>query len=70
MYPIVNIIYSIPALNTHLRQRALLANVNPIQAMHDSDANGETNDYLHYFALPNNLNRPTIVWLPMNETHS
>ena len=69
MCPIVNIIYSTPALNTHSHQRALLQNINPIEAQQDAVEQGVTNDFLHYFTLPNNLDHNSIVRLPMNDTN-
>ena len=68
MCPLVNITYSAPALNTCLCRRALLQNVNLAGVQQQAIDQGETNDFLHFFTLPNNLNHQSIVRLPTNET--
>ena len=67
MCPIVKINYSAPALNTHLCQWALLQNVIPAKIQQAIDQ-GETDNFLHFFTLPNNLNNNTIIRLMMYGT--
>ena len=69
MYPLVNIIYSALALNTCLHQKALLQNVNPADVQQQAINQGQTNDFLHFFTLPNNLDHQSIVRLLTNKTH-
>ena len=68
MCPLVNIIYSAPALNTRSHRRVFLENVNPTKVQQQAIQQGETNDFLHYFMLPNNLNHNLIIRLPTNDT--
>ena len=67
MYPIINIIYSAPALNTHSCRRILL-NINPVKAQQQAINKGTMNNFLHYFTLPNNLSHNSILRLTMNDT--
>ena len=62
--PIVQINYSTPALNMHSRKRAVLKHVHVDFAQIVS----ETDNILHHFALPNNLDDNTVVQLLQNDT--
>ena len=68
MCPSVKINYSAPALNTCAHRQALLQNVIPAKIQQQVVDQGETNDFLHFFTLPNNLNHNSIVRLPMHDT--
>ena len=68
MYPIVKINYSTPALNTHSHKWALLQNIDLAHVQAQAQQQGETNNYLHLFTLPNNLDNNSIVRLLQNDT--
>ena len=68
MCPLVNIIYSAYTLNTCSCRWTLLQDVNPADVQQQVIDNGQTNDFLHFFTLPNNFNHQSIVRLPMNKT--
>ena len=68
MYPLVKIIYSTPTQNTHSQRWALLQNLPPAQLHEQAVQNRETLDHFHYFALLNNINHNSIIWIPTNNT--
>ena len=53
--PIVNINYSAPALNTCSQQRAFLTNINLTHVQGLAQEQGKTDNFLHYFTLPNHI---------------
>ena len=68
MCPIVNIIYSEPTQNTQSQRWVLLQNLPPAVLHQQVINNGETLDHFHHFALLNNLDHNSIIWIPMNNT--
>ena len=61
MYPIVKINYSAPAMNTCSR-KWIIHQLDPVEV------NNETDDVLHFFTLPNTLNKLEIVQLLQCDT--
>ena len=65
MYPIVEINFSAPALNTCSHRRVLLANVNPAKIQQQAIDQRQTDNSLHFFTLHDHQ---SIVQLPQFNT--
>ena len=68
MYPIVKVNYLAPALNTHSRRRAILQNDDLTQVQGLTQQQDVTDNFLHFFTLPNNLDNNLIVRLLKYDT--
>ena len=68
MHLLVKINYSAPASNMWSQKRALLQNVNLSKIQLQAQEQGETDNILHFFTLPNNLYKPPTVRLMQNNT--
>ena len=64
MYPIVNIIYSAPTMNTHSKKWSV-PNLNPAQINMDDEAI----DTHYFFALPNTMDKHDIVQVIQHNTN-
>ena len=64
MYLIVKINYTTPTMNTCSKKHTIHQNakINPKLVI------DETDDILHFFMLPNSLDKPNIVWLLQCDT--